>query len=37
MRVDGTGGAAIGNTFYMPGGASVQSFGASAEVESIEL
>jgi N-acetylneuraminic acid mutarotase len=33
----GTGGAAIGNTFYVPGGAAVQSFGASAEVESIDL
>jgi N-acetylneuraminic acid mutarotase len=33
----GTGGAAIGNTFYVPGGAAVQSFGASAEVETIEL
>jgi N-acetylneuraminic acid mutarotase len=33
----GTGGAAIGNTFYVPGGASVQAFGASAEVESIDL
>jgi len=33
----GTGGAAIGNTFYIPGGASVQAFGASAEVESIDL
>jgi N-acetylneuraminic acid mutarotase len=33
----GTGGASIGNTFYVPGGAAVQAFGASAEVESIEL
>jgi N-acetylneuraminic acid mutarotase len=33
----GTGGAAIGDTFYVPGGAAVQSFGASAEVESIDL
>jgi N-acetylneuraminic acid mutarotase len=33
----GTGGAAIGNTFYVPGGASVQAFGASASVESIDL
>ena len=33
----GTGGASIGNTFYVPGGAAVQAFGASAEVESIDL
>jgi N-acetylneuraminic acid mutarotase len=33
----GTGGAAIGNTFYVPGGAVVQAFGASPEVESIDL
>jgi N-acetylneuraminic acid mutarotase len=33
----GTGGATIGNTFYVPGGARVQSFGAAAEVESIDL
>jgi N-acetylneuraminic acid mutarotase len=39
MRIPrhGTGGAAIGNTFYVPGGAAVQAFGASAEVDSIEL
>jgi len=33
----GTGGASIGNTFYVPGGAAVQAFGASAAVESIDL
>jgi N-acetylneuraminic acid mutarotase len=33
----GTGGASIGNTFYVPGGAAVQAFGASAEVESIDV
>lgn len=33
----GTGGAAIGDTFYVPGGARVQSFGAASEVESIDL
>jgi N-acetylneuraminic acid mutarotase len=33
----GTGGASIGNTFYVPGGASRQAFGAAAEVESIDL
>jgi N-acetylneuraminic acid mutarotase len=33
----GTGGASIGNTFYVPGGAAVQAFGASAEVESIDF
>jgi N-acetylneuraminic acid mutarotase len=33
----GTGGAAIGNTFYVPGGATVQAFGATPEVESIDL
>jgi N-acetylneuraminic acid mutarotase len=33
----GTGGAAIGNTFYVPGGARVQAFGAVADFESIDL
>jgi N-acetylneuraminic acid mutarotase len=33
----GTGGASIENTFYVPGGARVQAFGAAADVESIDL
>jgi N-acetylneuraminic acid mutarotase len=31
----GTGGAAVGNTFYVPGGADTQAFGAVATVEAI--